>query len=173
MCETKLKIHKPNSAFQINGFLLPFRKNNHSNGGGGILVYVRDQIMSKRRDDLETNEIACLWLEITPEKGKSVLVGNLYRNPSEKIEWNERFEQFLEHVLVEDKEVILIGDFNKNLLNMNANRDWAVLTESLGVSQIVMQPTRVTLSTSSLLDHIYTNRENNISICPCSEIRYK
>ena len=54
--------------------------------------------MSKRRDDLETNDIACLWLEITPEKGKSFLVGNLYRNPSEKIEWNERFEQFLEHV---------------------------------------------------------------------------
>ena len=118
--------------------------------------------MSKRRDDLETNDIACLWLEITPEKGKSFLVGNLYRNPSEKIEWNERFEQFLEHVVVEDKEVILLGDFNKNLLNMNANRDWAVLTESLGFSQIVMQPTRVTLSTSSLLDHIYTNREDNI-----------
>ena len=104
--------------------------------------------MSQRRDDLETNDIACLWLEITPKKGKSFLVGNLYRNPSEKIEWNERFEQFLEHVLVEDKEVILLGDFNKNLLNMNANRDWAVLTVSLGFSQKVMQPTRVALSTS-------------------------
>ena len=45
---------------------------------------------------------------------------------------------------------------------MNANRNWAVLTESLGFSQIVMQPTRETLSTSSLLDHIYTNREDNI-----------
>ena len=45
---------------------------------------------------------------------------------------------------------------------MNANRDWAVLTESLGFSQIVMQPTMVTLSKSSLLDHIYTNREDNI-----------
>ena len=150
MCETKLKNHKPTRAFQINGFQLPFRKDNVLNGGGGgILVYVRDQIMSKRRDDLETNDTACLWLEITPEKGKSLLVGNLYRNPSEKIEWSERSGQFLEHVLVEDKEVILLGNFNKNLLNLNANRDWAVLTESFGFSQIVMQPTRVTLSTSS------------------------
>ena len=86
MCETKLKNHKPTSAFQINGFKLPFRKDNDSNGGGGILVCVRDPIMSKRRDGLEINDIACLWLEITPEKGKSFLVGNLYRNPSEKIE---------------------------------------------------------------------------------------
>ncbi|MEW8542134.1 MAG: endonuclease/exonuclease/phosphatase family protein, partial [Candidatus Thiodiazotropha sp.] len=162
MCETKLKNHKPTNAFQINGFQLPFRKDNESNGGGGILVYVKDQIMAKRREDLETNNIACLWLEITPKKGKSFLVGTLYKNPSEKVEWNDRFEIFIEHVLTEDKEIVLLGDFNKDLFNFNASREWSVLTESLGLSQLVMEPTRVTQSTSTLLDHIYTNNEDNI-----------
>ena len=48
--------------------------------------------MSKSRGDLETNDIACLCLKITPNKSKSFLVGNLYRNPAERIEWNDRFE---------------------------------------------------------------------------------
>ena len=30
-------------------------------------------MMSKRRDDLETNDTACLWLEITPNNGKLFL----------------------------------------------------------------------------------------------------
>ena len=29
---------------------------------------MRNGINARRRDDLETNGISCLWLEITPEK---------------------------------------------------------------------------------------------------------
>ena len=35
----------------------------------------------KRREDLETNDISCIWLKIIQEKGKSFLIGNLYRPP--------------------------------------------------------------------------------------------
>ena len=52
MCESKLNSSKLSSAFKVQGFQLPFRKGNHTNGGGGILVYVKDQIMAKRREDL-------------------------------------------------------------------------------------------------------------------------
>ena len=48
---------------------MPFRKDNVSNGGGGIMVYVKNGINAKRRDDLETNDIQCVWLEITPDRG--------------------------------------------------------------------------------------------------------
>ena len=69
MCESKLNSSKLTSAFNVQGFHLPFRKDNHSNCGGGILVYVKDHIMAKRREDLESNDIVCLWLEISPSKG--------------------------------------------------------------------------------------------------------
>ena len=39
----------------------------------------------KRREDLETNDISCIWLEIIQEKGKSFLIGNLYRPPDSRI----------------------------------------------------------------------------------------
>ena len=60
LCETKLKSNKLSSVFHVPGFLftfqLPFRKDNQRNGSGGILVYIRDHIMAKRRADLETNK---------------------------------------------------------------------------------------------------------------------
>ena len=70
LSETKLKSHKLTSCFNIDGFQEPFRKDNDSNGGGGIVVYVRNGINAKRRLDLETNYISCIWLEITVGKSK-------------------------------------------------------------------------------------------------------
>ena len=74
MCESKLKEHKLSSAFKISGFHTPFRKDNTLNGGGGIMVFVRNELMAKRRADLEVNNVECLWIEISPRKGKSFLV---------------------------------------------------------------------------------------------------
>ena len=37
------------------------------------------------------------------------------------------------------------------------------MTESLGLSQLVTQPTRVTTNTSTLIDHIYSSHEDNLS----------
>ena len=162
-CETKLNSSKLSNNFKVRGFQIPFRKDNHTNGGGGILVYIRDQIMAKRREDLETQDVACLWVEITPNKGKSFLIGSLYRNPAERVEWVDRFEMSLENVLNDKNEIILLGDFNKDLLNLHGNRDWLILTESLGLSHLVTQPTRVTNNSSSLIDHIYSSHEDNLS----------
>ena len=86
MCETKLKQHKLSSAFYFDGFHQSFRRDNLKSGGGGIIVYVRNDIIAKRRTNLEINDIDCLWIEILPHKDKSFLVGPFYRNPSEKSE---------------------------------------------------------------------------------------
>ena len=40
----------------------------------------------------------------------------MYRPPDSKVEYNDRFEEFIDNVLNEEKEFILLGDFNKNLL---------------------------------------------------------
>ena len=144
MSETKLKKHQISSVFKINGFQLPFRKDNNDNGGGGIIVYVREGILAKRREDLETNNIACLWLEICPVKGKSFLVGNMYRPPDTKVEFNDRFEDFIDIVSNQNKEFMILGDFNRNSLNQEIERGWGNFTASLGLTQLISEPTRVT-----------------------------
>ena len=122
LSETKLKSHKTTDILKINGFQTPFRKDNDSNGGGGLLVYVKNGINAKRREDLETQNISCLWLEISPAKCKPFLVGNMYRPPDLRVEFNDRFEEFIDNLFNEDKEFSLLGDFNKDLLNVDTER---------------------------------------------------
>ena len=74
LSETKLKEHKLTSMFQVEGYQSSFRKDNYSNGSGGrgggrregarVMVYVRNDINAKRREDLEINNISCIWWEI-------------------------------------------------------------------------------------------------------------
>ena len=98
--ETKLKLHKISSCFNVDGFQEPFRKDNDSNSGRGIIVYVQNEhgINAKRRLDLETNNISCIWLEIPKGKSKHFLIGNMYRPPDAKVEFIDRFENFIDNV---------------------------------------------------------------------------
>ena len=127
------------------------------------MVYVRNDINAKRREDLEINNISCIWLEISQDKGKSFLTGNMYRPPDSRVEYNDRFEDFIENASKEGKEIILLGDFNKYLFEDNLDREWQNLTLSLSLTQMISQPTRVTPNSKTLIDHIYTSTEENIS----------
>ena len=49
-------------------------------------------------------------MPVDPNKGKSFLVGNIYRPPDSKIEYNDRFEEFIDFVSNQNKEFILLGE---------------------------------------------------------------
>ena len=164
MYETKLKQHKLSSAFHIDGFHQPFRRDNLKSDGGGIIVNVRNDIIAKRRTNLEINNIDCLWIEVLPRKGKSYLVESFYRNPNENSEWLNRFEVLIENVLLENKEIIILGDFNKDLLNLNINNAWSNFITSFGLRQLITEPTRVTNTTKTLIDHVYVSNEEKYQV---------
>ena len=66
LSETKLNTNHPDSAFEINGYQKPFRRDREFNSGGGLLVYVRDGVCCNRRTDLEHWNLECIWVEIKP-----------------------------------------------------------------------------------------------------------
>ena len=37
-------------------------------------MYVRNGVKAERRQDLERNDIECVWLEVSPKKSKGFLV---------------------------------------------------------------------------------------------------
>ena len=55
-----------------------------------------------------------------------------------------------------------MGDFNRNLRINNCDTFWLNVTLSLGLSQLIRQPTRVTSYSRTLKKHIYTNREDTL-----------
>ena len=52
----------------------------------------------------------------------------MYRPPDTKVEFNDRFEDFIDIVSNQNKEFMILGDFNRNLLNQEIERDWGNFT---------------------------------------------
>ena len=72
--------------------------------------------------------------------------------------------------MTDKKVLIMLGDFNKDLLKTNQTRDWLNSMTSLGFTQLVNCPTRVTNSASTLINHIYTTNEENLSDARVAQI---
>lgn len=159
--ESKLGPNQPDAFFYIEGYKM-YRKDKIESSGG-VIIYVRNDIVCNRREDLETDQIEMLLLEVFPKGNKSFIVGITYRNPNSNVKWNEDFENQVEHFLDEQKEIILLGDFNKDLLNPTVKSQWCDYMTSFGLVQCVKEATRVIENRSkSLIDHIYTNQPDNI-----------
>ena len=58
----------------------------------------------------------------------------MYRPPDSRVEFNDRFEELIDSMLKEDKEFILFGDFNKDLSNVDTEREWGNFTTSLSLT---------------------------------------
>ena len=66
--------------------------------------------------------------EVKMKKSSPILVGFLYRNPSEPANWVNKFVCMMDSVWLESKEIILMGDFNIDL--SKANKSWIVIKAS-------------------------------------------
>ena len=84
--ETKLDESFPTSQFLIDGFAEPFRRDRNLMGGG-LLIYVREDIPCKPLDKHSFPEdIEGIFLEINLRKSKCLLLGT-YHPPSQKDEY--------------------------------------------------------------------------------------
>ena len=104
--------------------------------------------------------IECLWVEVNLKGSKPLAIGFMYKNSAEHVNWYDRFNEMMDSVWNDYSEVIILGDFNINLLEKHEN--WNNLFKSCNLQQLVNTPTRVTLQTQTLIDHIYVSNPQNI-----------
>ena len=84
LSEIFLNSSVPDSLYTVNGFSI-FRRERLLKGGGGIMVFMSNDLTVKRRTDLESHDAEAIWLEVYPFKSKrSIILGSIYRPPSSK-----------------------------------------------------------------------------------------
>ena len=87
-----------NTDIEIPGFDSPHRNDRADRLGGGVIVYCKDHLVSKRRPDLEPANTECVWIEFT-SKHEKFLLGTFYRPPnSNQIIWDS-IEQSIESAI--------------------------------------------------------------------------
>ena len=181
--ESKLDQTILDSEICIDGYSI-FRSDRTRNGGG-VVMYVNKNIGAKERVNF-SKEIENVFVDILLPKTKPILVGILYNpfqtdflhNLSTAISNTDNFD---------NQEVYLLGDFNINLWHkekyifhnsktlsqqeihqISRTNAYDIIKYqefcSLhGLKQLISTPTRITENKSSLLDHILTNTNENVS----------
>lgn len=111
--ETKLDSTINDGLVRVNGYSIE-RKDRNINGGG-VLLYIRENINYVKRKDLVPNNLEMIAIEITKPKVKSFIISTWYRPPDSKLDLLVDFENFLKTVDSEGKETLMVGDVNCNL----------------------------------------------------------
>ena len=106
-----------------------------------------------------------LCAEIDRKFNRPFLISTWYRPPNSEIDLFNNFELFLLKYDMEDKEIILMGDLNCDLKKPLPDHHTGKLLSLCSLyelTQVISEPTRVTESTSTLIDLILTNTTEHI-----------
>ena len=163
--ETWLNDSISDSSLDIPNYKL-VRRDPQITGETGIAVYVHASVsgITHRRSEFEPANLECIWLEFKPHsKAPSLFICCLYRHPAATLEWYDSFVNMLDKVFnyKHNADVLILGDFNIDMLKPHTC--WDTTATLFGLTQLIQSPTRITPSSSTLIDHIYTKNPSAIS----------
>ena len=144
------------------------RRDRTDRNGGGVLLAVRKNILSMRREDLESSA-EMLVCELRPESKKKIAVIVFYRPPDSDLKYIKEFKKSLQLIQRRSKfdQIIVFGDFNLPNIDWttgvatNNNTIYQHFTKTVKdhyLWQLVDFPTRG----ENTLDLILTNIPNKI-----------
>ena len=161
--ETWLNDSVNNEEINIDGYKV-IRNDRSSGHGGGVCLYIRNNLAFNVISEMQTEVTESLWINVLLPRSKPIVLGVLYRPPK-----NNKFIEHLSNSLEnfsKDEEIIILGDMNICLLhNSSFSKKYIDLLNLNGLRQLIDEPTRVTSTCSSLLDHVICSKENKISKC--------
>ena len=141
---------------------------------GGSLLYISNSYAFQPRLDLnrsmyQAKNLESTFAEILVPNNSNIIVGTIYRHPCMSVNsFNREFLAPLLHkISSEKKQILLLGDFNINLLNSTDDPEMSSFLDILGSHLILPQvllPTRITPQSKTLIDNIFSSVSGQSSI---------
>ena len=164
LSETWLDKSITNAEMSIDGYSLERRDRNST--GGGVACYIKSDVTYRRRSDLECSNLEILWLEIINNGSSSMFVAVIYRPPDSTSDFFQYAEENIENVFNVSRKVVVLGDFNCNMLTSNPlSSKLNDMCTYLQLQQIIDKPTRVTDCSRTCIDLILIPSDVNCSNC--------
>ena len=128
--------------------------------GGGLIIYANNNLNHSIVKKLSHNGATYESLFIRVKLNTSTYtIGTVYRPPSTSVKsFNEEFKVKVLQKLNRN-ETVICGAFNLNLLGKSTQqlRSFVTNLNSLNLNNVIKHPTRVTESTSTLIDQVWTS----------------
>ena len=114
------------------------------------------------RVEIDIKNIEYVCIKMTPAHGRQMQVCCVYRPPSAPASWKDTFCGLCNVLVSELRPCILLGDFNIDLLTDRSQADDMAAT--FDFIQHITAATRITSTTASLIDHVYTSGLENMIV---------
>ena len=124
------------------------RPDRQNQTGGGLLIYTKENVNISRIIQLENNLDESLWVQIH-EKGQSFLLCNTVCPQWTDNEYWSRLTHAIELAHQINENIVISGDLNSNLFNVNNNKLVDLMT-TFNFRNVIVKPTRL----NNLLDPI-------------------
>ena len=155
--ESKLDSSFPSAQFYMPGFSPPYRIDRNK-FGGGILMYIREDIPSKELIDHPSyGKIECIFVEINLHR-KKWIIGGIY-NPNKNTigshltELNNSMMKFMQNY----DNFVLLGDFNSE----ENDQEMQEFLHCFSIKNLVKEPTCFkNVQKPTCIDLILTNRKS-------------
>ena len=159
--ETWFNTSVSNASVHLDGYKI-FRLDRLHKKGGGVCAYVKSGLKTKILKDLtriSDSGLHQLWLQIQHQHLKSVVVCVVYKPPDSVISClTDELMPSYTTALSLNKPIVLTGDLNCDLLMDNPKGDaLRSFCTALNATQLIKDPTRVTASSSTLIDIVLTS----------------
>jgi hypothetical protein len=154
--ESRLDNNITDNLIKIQGYTI-VRKDRDRHG---VAFYIKNNIAFKVRSDLCYDDLEALTVQIEKPSQKSFLITTWYRPPSSEISIMSKFEQLLKNLEDCNKESIILGDFDCNILAKEIDAHASTILSLYNEyqhTQLIDNPTRVTENSSTLIDHLISN----------------
>ena len=163
LSETHLSNFIEDSEISCDGYFIVRRDRDRA--GGGVATYIREDLNFIVRDELSVNDLETIAIEVKRPFSRSMIIINWYRPPSSNVAVIHAFEQMLEKLDFSSSECIILGDMNCDVVKVDMashTKHLCEIMDRFNFKQLITSPTRVTNSTSSLIDLIWTNEQEKI-----------
>ncbi|MEW8548570.1 MAG: endonuclease/exonuclease/phosphatase family protein, partial [Candidatus Thiodiazotropha sp.] len=129
------------SDISLKNYRVPFRKDRDNDAHGGVAVYVKNNIPCLRRPELEVLNVESVWIEIRLNH-KRLLVGTFYRPPNSDHSVMSNIERSIDLAVDTGiSDIIIMGDFNYNMLKQTSSRPVSNICQQYNLQQIISEPT--------------------------------
>lgn len=134
---------------------------------GGSAIFIFSDIGYRRRHDLSLNVADCesVWIELDKSAfgsdGRNTIFGSIYRSPSSSLpNFCNELSILLQSATSENKNIVVMGDININILDTNSpcQHEYLNCFNGYGFESLIDLPTRCPPDGSgTLIDHAFTN----------------
>ena len=165
-CETFISSNTPKTSFEIPGYNF-FHVDRNMTCRGGVGCYIRSEYPARHIKlpvDLVQPEMIFIEIKVGAVK---MAVGVIYKSPLIPYSVFAAIHENIAFITAKYEHCVILGDMNIDHLKVDSSPLKlfnSYFTEPFAFSQIVTEPTRITKSSSTLIDLILVSNPENVKV---------